>query len=62
MADDGKSGDERKSFDVFELLVAGISLVFKTGVRWGFLALGFLSRAGATTYLCMVPWAMYPWA
>lgn len=39
------------------LFFAGVGLVFKTKVRWGFFAAGTAIIAGATIYLMTLPWA-----
>ena len=42
------------------LFLAGIGLVFKTRVRWGFAGIGLLALVGATLHLFMQTWAPLP--
>jgi hypothetical protein len=39
------------------LFLAGIGLVIKTRIRWGFFGLGSVGFLGATVYLLLIPWA-----
>jgi hypothetical protein len=39
------------------LFFAGLGLVFKSRVRWGFFSLGTLIFLGALIYLCRLEWA-----
>jgi len=42
------------------LFLAGIGLVFKSKVRWGFAALGAIALVGSTIHLFMQQWAAMP--
>lgn len=42
------------------LFLAGIGLVFKTKVRWGFAGVGFVALVGATIHLFLQTWAELP--
>lgn len=39
------------------LFFAGLGLVFKTGMRWGFLGAGTVVFLGGVAYMAMLPWA-----
>jgi hypothetical protein len=39
------------------LFFAGLGLVFKSRVRWGFFALGAIIFLGALVYMCRLEWA-----
>lgn len=42
------------------LFLAGVGLVFRSNVRWGFAGLGFLALVGATVHLFLQQWAGLP--
>jgi hypothetical protein len=62
--DEGREANEtgdRFSLDgvlyAIAMFLAGISLVFKSGVRWGFAAMGLFALIAAAGYMFTIPWA-----
>jgi len=56
----GTVGDEFALNGVYytlSLFFAGLGLVFKSRVRWGFFALGAMIFLGALVYMCRLEWA-----
>ncbi len=56
----GTVGDEFALNGVYytlSLFFAGLGLVFKSRVRWGFFALGAIIFLGALVYMCRLEWA-----
>lgn len=57
---EGSVGDQFALDGVYyttSLFFAGLGLVFKSRVRWGFFSLGTLIFLGALTYMCRLEWA-----
>jgi hypothetical protein len=55
-----ENGDQFDLAGVFftvALFFAGLGLVFKTSMRWGFLGLGALVFAGSVVFMARLPWA-----
>ena len=55
-----ENGDQFDLAGVFftvALFFAGLGLVFKTSMRWGFFGLGTLVFVGAIVYMARLPWA-----
>lgn len=55
-----ENGDRFDLIGVFftvGLFFAGVGLVFKTQIRWGFFALGLVISIGSAIYMAMLPWA-----
>lgn len=54
--DNGDKFDLAVVFFTVALFFAGLGLVFKTSIRWGFSAVGALFFLGSTFYIMSLPW------
>ncbi len=54
--DNGDKFDLAVVFFTVALFFAGLGLVFKTPIRWGFCAVGVVFFLGSTIYIMSLPW------